>query len=704
MSGPVRPPLTVAESDGSPTIRPCNTISFNSADFVVIDNGATARIDLVPGGGAGASLANTLIGFGDAAGLLTGSANFTFTDESGGTGPTVLLTGDKPIIKIQDDSDPTDYRTELQQSGASLFIFAKNSGGGSVEMLRMDATYYAFQRGGSPNVGIGTVPASNVALHIVDDGTSDLVLLESTDAGAANAPDLVLFRNSASPAANDIIGQVVFRGKDSAAGDVDYFRVETTIIDPSSTSEDATMKIYGQRNNTEVEWVRYQGSGTVFNNAGNSNLDFSVFSSSFSTSTAFFTIDNGNQNVGIGGLPSATVERLEVVGDGSANPMVQFRSTETGSSASPHFALYRNNTGTANDDGGLIEFLWDNADDTKITGAQIYAEIQTATAGSEANRLRFYNMFAGSSKEWMRVSNNGIEINAFSDNIDFKIEGDATGHINFYSDASENNVGLGAVPANDVEALHITGTGTGDLVRLQTDEDGATVGPGIDFFRNSASPAVGDDLGLFTFSGNNSTGSKVDYAIMRVDIVDETAGTEDADFNFFIRKAGDDKLQFRIRQSEVVVNEDSVDCDFRVESDGNINMLRVDAALNMVSISGAPVSGGATLQVPDNTISSYCNIKAVRSDAVATQDFTNADCQGQLWVNDSATDWTLRLPIGAIKGMWFQFVSTNGQMDLDPQGTDTVNGSTSTFSRDTDYEIYTVVAYDTGKWLVTNPN
>ena len=75
MSGPVRPPLTVAESDGNPTIRPCNTISFNSADFVVIDNGATARIDLVPGGGAGASLANTLIGFGDAAGLLTGSAN-----------------------------------------------------------------------------------------------------------------------------------------------------------------------------------------------------------------------------------------------------------------------------------------------------------------------------------------------------------------------------------------------------------------------------------------------------------------------------------------------------------------------------------------------------------------------------------------------------------------------------------------------------
>ena len=81
MSGPVRPPLTVTESDGTPTIRPCSTISFNSADFVVVDNGTTARIDAHPG--AGASLTDTEIGFGNASNLMTSSSKLTWNDTAG---------------------------------------------------------------------------------------------------------------------------------------------------------------------------------------------------------------------------------------------------------------------------------------------------------------------------------------------------------------------------------------------------------------------------------------------------------------------------------------------------------------------------------------------------------------------------------------------------------------------------------------------
>ena len=48
MSGPVRPPLTVEESDGSVVVRPANTIKFNEADFTVAKSGneATISIDL----------------------------------------------------------------------------------------------------------------------------------------------------------------------------------------------------------------------------------------------------------------------------------------------------------------------------------------------------------------------------------------------------------------------------------------------------------------------------------------------------------------------------------------------------------------------------------------------------------------------------------------------------------------------------------
>jgi hypothetical protein len=163
--------------------------------------------------------------------------------------------------------------------------------------------------------------------------------------------------------------------------------------------------------------------------------------------------------------------------------------------------------------------------------------------------------------------------------------------------------------------------------------------------------------------------------------------------------------QMRFRESGVVFNEDSdAALDFRIESDGNNSMFKVDSGQNQVSIGGAPTSGGATFQVPDGTISNYCNLKAVRADGVATQIFTNADCQGQMWVNNSATAWTLQLPEGGVKGMWFRFVSTDGEMDVDPLGSDTLNGGTSTLSRDTDNEIYTVICIDSGVWILSNPN
>lgn len=49
----------------------------------------------------------------------------------------------------------------------------------------------------------------------------------------------------------------------------------------------------------------------------------------------------------------------------------------------------------------------------------------------------------------------------------------------------------------------------------------------------------------------------------------------------------------------IVINESSADVDFRVESNGNANMLFVDGGNNLVSIGGAPVETGDTLNVID---------------------------------------------------------------------------------------------------------
>lgn len=83
------------------------------------------------------------------------------------------------------------------------------------------------------NITVGSATASGV-FKVVGLNTGDLVVFESSDASGTAAPDFVLFRNSASPAAADQISNLVFRGKNSASADQSYARILSTIINPTS--------------------------------------------------------------------------------------------------------------------------------------------------------------------------------------------------------------------------------------------------------------------------------------------------------------------------------------------------------------------------------------------------------------------------------------------------------------------------------------
>ena len=64
------------------------------------------------------------------------------------------------------------------------------------------------------------------------------VVITSADAGAGPGPQLILDRNSASPAASDILGTVSFQGRDAGAGTDTYARISAEIVDPTAGSED----------------------------------------------------------------------------------------------------------------------------------------------------------------------------------------------------------------------------------------------------------------------------------------------------------------------------------------------------------------------------------------------------------------------------------------------------------------------------------
>ena len=111
------------------------------------------------------------------------------------------------------------------------------------------------------------------------------------------------------------------------------------------------------------------------------------------------------------------------------------------------------------------------------------------------------------------------------------------------------------------------------------------------------------------------------------------------------------------------------------------------------------------LQVVDAGISSYAPILDFRSDDGNTMTLTNNDMQSKLIVNNSATNRTLKL-IQGTKGQKFSFVSTGGNITIDPDNSttgNTLNGGTGTASRNTDNQVYEVICVADQTWVLSNP-
>lgn len=77
--------------------------------------------------------------------------------------------------------------------------------------------------------------------------------ISSLDAGAAAGPIIDSHRNSASPAAADILGQMIFNGEDSAGNKQEYARFESRIIDTTSTTEKGAWALYTTSSGTATK-------------------------------------------------------------------------------------------------------------------------------------------------------------------------------------------------------------------------------------------------------------------------------------------------------------------------------------------------------------------------------------------------------------------------------------------------------------------
>lgn len=87
--------------------------------------------------------------------------------------------------------------------------------------------------------GVISIPSNGSVINFLRptsismSGTGNALTLTSTDAGAGDAPDLRLYRNSASPAALDLLSQINFDGRNSTPADANYGKIYAQIIDPT---------------------------------------------------------------------------------------------------------------------------------------------------------------------------------------------------------------------------------------------------------------------------------------------------------------------------------------------------------------------------------------------------------------------------------------------------------------------------------------
>ena len=95
--------------------------------------------------------------------------------------------------------------------------------------------------------------------------TSPVILSESADS-AAKGPNIVLRKVSASPAADDGLGQVNFQGYNSAANSLVYANIGAYIKDPTSTSEDGGFEIRTFQGGVASDNINFE-SGAYLNGA-----------------------------------------------------------------------------------------------------------------------------------------------------------------------------------------------------------------------------------------------------------------------------------------------------------------------------------------------------------------------------------------------------------------------------------------------------
>ena len=329
---------------------------------------------------------------------------------------------------------------------------------------------------------LATPSSANLASALTDEtgsgaavfGTAPTITnsltVTSTDAGTGAAPDLVLWRNSASPADNDILGQIKFDGEDSAGNQQTYGTISGQILDEASTSEDGSL-LFGVTTAGSLanELVLY---GTSLSPVTTDGLALGTSSLMWSdlhlASGGVINWANGEV------LLSASASYLALTGVTGFSCDGQIVSSVNGA-----LAELRTDRSDNHGVGFIGAMYFDGKDNANAFHRynQIQAHVDDATAASEDSHLRFLTTSAGASTNSFFAYGGSIRPGT-NDGSSLGISGTAWSDLFLASGGTLNF-------NNDVVLTHSTGVLAMDGVFIVSD--------------NGAAPAVGSNAPLTVY-------------------------------------------------------------------------------------------------------------------------------------------------------------------------------------------------------------
>jgi hypothetical protein len=187
-------------------------------------------------------------------------------------------------------------------------------------------------------------------------------------------------------------------------------------------------------------------------------------------------------------------------------------------------------------------------------------------------------------------------------------------------------------------------------VTLNSTDAGATAGPLLDLYRNSATPAASDTIGEIEFNGQDSAGNKQQYALIHGSILSPTSTTEQGQIHFETATAGASTEKMIIGTTNLVINEIGAVFNVRIEGDTDANLFYTDATNDRIGVGtispsvkfevNGAVSGSSFIPSSSSVPTNGVYLPAANSVGIATNS-TNAvtvDSSGAVFANQKTVN------------------------------------------------------------------